>query len=80
MNDEQRRCTREDLRIVLNVPSYWGVTDDGFADWGDHHGEGDADDFDSYQCDGCGEFFTKAEEREDAWQAALDHLTKPGTA
>lgn len=69
------RCTREDLRVCINIPSYWSVKDDGSI--GDEHfGEGDPDvcNFDSYSCDNCGEFFTKAEKNEDAWQEALDHL------
>ncbi|MFC8080353.1 hypothetical protein ACFUN8_33035 [Streptomyces sp. NPDC057307] len=71
---ERQSCTREDLQVVLNVPSYWGVTDDGSADWGDHQGDGDADNFDSYHCDDCGVFFAEPE-RADSWKAALDHLT-----
>lgn len=70
-------CTRYDLRMIRNAPSYWGVNDDGTADLDDYQGEGSADEdgcFDSYYCAYCGTFFTQVEERNDAWQAALDHL------
>ncbi|MFG2377609.1 hypothetical protein ACGFY9_39890 [Streptomyces sp. NPDC048504] len=77
MSDQQQPCMREGLRIVLNEPHYWGVQDNGQADFDDYEGSsGESTDFDSYYCDNCGEFFTKAEERSDAWLAALDHLPK----
>lgn len=75
MTNEQP-CTREDLRIVINIPARWGVLDDGSMDIGDFWGEGDGDmdNFDSYECVNCGEFFTKDEDKDDAWQKALEHL------
>lgn len=73
-------CKRESLRIVVNIPSYWGVNDDGTIDCGDHYGEGDADvdNFDSYCCAYCGMFFTKDEDNHDAWKDALAHLSRQG--
>lgn len=72
---EQPICTREDLRIIVNVPSYYGVGDDGAINWSDSYGEGDSDpeNFDAYKCDACDEWFC-CETREVAWKAALDHL------
>lgn len=77
---EKPACTREDLRIVINVPSYWGVDLEGAIDLADSYGEGeaDADNFDAYHCDECEEWFTG--ERADAWEAALAHITQAGAA
>jgi len=62
-------CTREDLRACINIPSYWGVNDDGSIG-NEHYGEGyaDNDNFGSYKCEGCDQFF-------DAWKDALGHLS-----
>ena len=68
-------CEREDLRVIINAPTYWSVADDGSM--GDEDfGEGgfDNNNFDSYYCNMCGEFFLQAEKRDDAWLAALAHI------
>ena len=79
MNDEN--CAREDLRLVVDVPSYWGVNADGSIDLSDCYGEGDADtdNFDAYHCSNCDEWFTGKHEllvrqQESAWKDALEHL------
>lgn len=73
---EKTICARDDLRLVINVPSYWGVNDDGTMNTADFAGDGDADpdSFDAYTCSNCDEWFTG--DCAEAWEMALKHLTK----
>lgn len=71
-------CIREDLQIVINVPTYWGVNDDGTRNYEDHRDDGDANDdvarFHSYYCSKCDTYFPKKEGNCDAWADALAHI------
>lgn len=78
MDDLNVGCKIKDLRIVINVPSYWGVIEDGSMDVSDFCGEGDADidNFDSYQCDSCGELFADGAGKRAAWTTAVAHVSE----
>lgn len=51
------KCKQYNLRACVDIPSYWGVKDDGTIDFTNPCGEGDADtdNFDAYYCEGCGD-------------------------
>jgi hypothetical protein len=68
-NLENDTCTRDDLQVVIDVPSYWGVDENGHIDYSNFCGDGDADadNVDSYYCDACDENF-------EDWADALAHL------